>query len=204
MEPSVVRPRTFGISDRVTNPTPGKHSSGPSRTSFWTTGCKAPHGGLQSRLWMLSVAPGPIEDLDDPTFSTRETAYRLLEKGMTVVDPERLVFDSDVEYPPEVIAAASKFWDDTCASSSSATSSTVSSTCAKSPATVPTSPAWVFAYNHSASYVSRVLPITQSYGEPAAQTVAASTAASVAVDWALAQVWTPYVWAGETPGVGFD
>jgi cell wall-associated NlpC family hydrolase len=62
----------------------------------------------------------------------------------------------------------------------------------------------IFAYNHSESYVSEVLALAQSYGQTATQTVAASTAASVAVDWALAQVGTPYVWGGETPGVGFD
>ena len=31
-----------------------------------------------------------------------------------------------------------------------------------------------------------------------------SAAAGTAVDWALTQVGTPYVWGGETPGVGFD
>ena len=44
----------------------------------------------------------------------------------------------------------------------------------------------------------------RSYGETQAQTVAAGTAGGVALDWALAQVGTPYIWGGETPGVGFD
>ena len=62
----------------------------------------------------------------------------------------------------------------------------------------------VFAFNHDTSYVAEVLGLAQSYGQSAAGTVAAETAGGVAVDWALAQVGTPYVWGGETPGVGFD
>ena len=66
----------------------------------------------------------------------------------------------------------------------------------------------VFAFNHDTSYVTAVLDLAQSYGQTVAGTVAgtvtAGTAGGVAVDWALAQVGTPYVWGGETPGVGFD
>jgi cell wall-associated NlpC family hydrolase len=62
----------------------------------------------------------------------------------------------------------------------------------------------VFAYNHSRSYVSEVLALANSYGESPAQTVSAGTAGTVALDWALAQVGTPYRWGGEAPGVGFD
>jgi cell wall-associated NlpC family hydrolase len=62
----------------------------------------------------------------------------------------------------------------------------------------------VFAYNHSDTYVSEVLDLASSYGQTEAQTVVTGTAGGIAVDWALAQVGTPYVWGGETPGVGFD
>ena len=62
----------------------------------------------------------------------------------------------------------------------------------------------VFAYNHSEAYVSEVLDLAASYGQTGAQAVASGTAPGIALDWALAQVGTPYVWGGETPGVGFD
>jgi cell wall-associated NlpC family hydrolase len=68
----------------------------------------------------------------------------------------------------------------------------------------------VFSYNHSAAYVAQVLALAQSYaaapsGPGGGATLAAvSGAGAIAVSWALSQIGTPYIWGGETPGVGFD
>ena len=66
----------------------------------------------------------------------------------------------------------------------------------------------VYAYNHSASYVAQVLALAQTYSAGTAgvtTTVSDDTGAgALAVSWALSQIGTPYVWGGETPGVGFD
>ncbi len=67
-------------------------------------------------------------------------------------------------------------------------------------------PGAVYDYNHSAHYVSQVLELAQSYAavSPGTATAAGDGAGAVAVFWALSQIGTPYVWGGETPGVGFD
>lgn len=44
--------------------------------------------------------------------------------------------------------------------------------------------------------------LAQSYGQQGYGQQ--SRAGAAALDWAQAQVGTPYVWGGETPGVGFD
>ena len=65
----------------------------------------------------------------------------------------------------------------------------------------------VYAYNHSASYVARVLALAQSLagaGPAATAGTPVTAVAAVAVAWALSQIGTPYVWGGESPGVGFD
>jgi cell wall-associated NlpC family hydrolase len=61
----------------------------------------------------------------------------------------------------------------------------------------------IFAYNHSATYVQQVLTLAKSYESVTVNAVAWS-AGAVALQWALAQIGTPYVWGGETPEVGFD
>ena len=69
----------------------------------------------------------------------------------------------------------------------------------------------VYAYNHSATYVAQVLALAESYaaasagaGAVTATPVVDDSAGAVAVSWALSQIGTPYLWGGETPGVGFD
>jgi hypothetical protein len=66
----------------------------------------------------------------------------------------------------------------------------------------------VYAYNHSTAYVAHVLALAESYATVSTgdtSTLAAvSGAGALAVSWALSQIGTPYIWGGETPGVGFD
>jgi hypothetical protein len=63
----------------------------------------------------------------------------------------------------------------------------------------------VYAYNHDSAYVNQVLSLARSYGQTLTPTAEPGAGVgAVALAWALAQVGTPYVWGGETPGVGFD
>ncbi len=61
----------------------------------------------------------------------------------------------------------------------------------------------VFAFNHDTRYVNQVLALARAYAQGGVAG-APGRAAVVTVDWALAQAGTPYVWGGETAGVGFD
>jgi cell wall-associated NlpC family hydrolase len=80
--------------------------------------------------------------------------------------------------------------------------------CANGAANGADLPGAVYAYNHSAAYVSQVLTLAEALGPPqtpsSTGTAAAADAPALAVEWALSQIGTPYIWGGETPGVGFD
>jgi cell wall-associated NlpC family hydrolase len=60
----------------------------------------------------------------------------------------------------------------------------------------------IYAYNHDESYVTKVLSYAATYAAPAPAST--SSAATTAISYALDQIGTPYLWGGETPGVGFD
>lgn len=62
----------------------------------------------------------------------------------------------------------------------------------------------LFDYNHSIAYVTRVLDVAATYGWDPSGRAGTTAAAGTAVQYALAQVGTPYVWGGEQAGVGFD
>jgi cell wall-associated NlpC family hydrolase len=58
----------------------------------------------------------------------------------------------------------------------------------------------VFDYNHDGTYVATVLVLATALdADPQLDSVAAG-----ALGYAAAQIGTPYVWGGESPGVGFD
>jgi hypothetical protein len=71
------------------------------QSNGWQSALRGVSEPIVDSLMVLEVAG----DLSDPTFTTRDRAHRLLARGVTVVDPERLVFDARFEYPPEVVAA---------------------------------------------------------------------------------------------------
>jgi cell wall-associated NlpC family hydrolase len=78
----------------------------------------------------------------------------------------------------------------------------------------------LFSYNHSAAYVDQVWSTAVEYGMAADGSPAAAITTIVltnqnpgltargdpltVIDYALSQLGVPYVWGGETPGVGLD
>ena len=68
----------------------------------------------------------------------------------------------------------------------------------------------VFAYNHSDAYVSTVLALARSMAPSMAPSMdpssspASGSAGTIAAGFALAQIGTPYRWAAEEQGFGFD
>jgi hypothetical protein len=81
----------------------------------------APHAVAEPMLDAL-IALGASGDLDDQmlpeelrvpaeSVNTRDAAHRILDKGISVVDPEYLVYDTRSEYPPEIVAVAQQVLD---------------------------------------------------------------------------------------------
>ena len=77
--------------------------------------------------------------------------------------------------------------------------------CANGAANGANLPGAIESYNHSSAYVAEVLALAQTYGGTTTSLVpTGSSAGVVAGEWAMQQIGTPYIWGGETVGVGFD
>ncbi len=79
--------------------------------------------------------------------------------------------------------------------------------CANGAANGTDIPGAVEQYNHTSAYVADVLSLAATYGKiTATETTSAApnAVAATAIAYAEQQLGTPYVWGGETPGVGFD
>lgn len=97
--------RSFGISDVVVDndarETLIRLFEDELQVTGWKSAPRAVAQPLVDSLLMLEV----IGDLNDSTFTTQDRAYRVVENGIAVVDPEHLVLDTRFGYPPEIVAA---------------------------------------------------------------------------------------------------
>ncbi len=108
----VVR-RSFGIPDLVDNNDARRALVGCLEELLlqngWQSGTRAIADVMVDALLALA-ASGDLDDYVLPdglsTFTTRNAALRLIDKGMTVVDPEHLVIDLTSGYPPEIVEVA--------------------------------------------------------------------------------------------------
>lgn len=100
----VVR-RSFEISDAVAHTEARKTLIRSFEGYLQATGWQlAPRGiaePIVDALMLADLAGNP----SDPEFDTRESAQRLLAHGISVIDPEHLVFDARFDYPSEILTA---------------------------------------------------------------------------------------------------
>lgn len=117
----VVR-RSFGIPDLVGKEDARRALIQCCQEQLEDNGWQGPARAIAEPMMDSLLAFGANGEFDDPVFpseqsvsaspfNTRDAAHRLIDKGMTVVDPEHLVFDTISEYPPEVLAAAQRVLD---------------------------------------------------------------------------------------------
>jgi hypothetical protein len=97
--------RSFGISDVVADhdarETLIRRFEDELEVTGWQSAPRAVAQPLVDSLMMLEV----IGDLNDSNVTTQDRAYRVVENGIAVVDPEHLVLDTRFGYPPEIVAA---------------------------------------------------------------------------------------------------
>jgi hypothetical protein len=117
----VVR-RSFGIPDLITDEDARETLIGSLEDQLRDNRWQSPSRAIAEPMVDALIALGTSGDLDerllraapplsDVTSANRDAAYRLIEKGLTVVDPQHLVFAVMSEYPSEVVATAQQALD---------------------------------------------------------------------------------------------
>jgi hypothetical protein len=111
----VVR-RSFGIPDVVPNEDVRRALIGRFEDQLRENGWQSPTRAIAEPIVDILMLLGAIGDPDDDLLlaelrlsaessTTSDTANRFLDRGVTLIDPEHLVFGVGGEYPPEVVAA---------------------------------------------------------------------------------------------------
>ena len=100
----VVR-RSFGIPDLASNEDAREALVRSLQDQLQENGWQSLTRGTAEPIVDALIALGASGDQDDRVLPPRDAAFRLIDKGLSVIDPEHLVFDMAFEYPPEVVAA---------------------------------------------------------------------------------------------------
>src|SRR5580692_11538923 len=106
----VVR-RSFGIPDLVSNEDAREAIIGSLLEQLQENGYRSPTRGAAEPIVDAFIAFGVGGNLDDSLLPPGDAANQLIDKGLSEIDPEHLVFDMMFEYPPEVVAAVQQLLD---------------------------------------------------------------------------------------------
>jgi hypothetical protein len=97
--------RSFGIPDLVSNKDAREALIGSLQEQLQENGWQSLTRGTAEPIVDALMSLAESGDPDDRLLRPRATANRLIDKGLSVIDPEHLVFDMMFEYPPEVVTA---------------------------------------------------------------------------------------------------
>jgi hypothetical protein len=106
----VVR-RSFGIPDLVANEDAREVLVGSFEEQLRQNGWQSPSRVIAEPMVDALMALEPNGGLDDRLLPVDDAAFRLLDRGTTVVDSQHLVLDVTSEYPPEIVAVAQHVLD---------------------------------------------------------------------------------------------
>lgn len=122
---ALVLRRSFGIPDLVDDDGARQALIASFQNQLQETGWQGPTRAIAEPLVTALMALEASGDLDDRLLPaglgasgdapiTPDAASRLIDRGMTVVDPEHLVFDVMGNYPTEVVVVAQQVLDRVC------------------------------------------------------------------------------------------